>query len=343
MTLRFFQVLALTSFSISAMAEYDEDLYFDEDSYLSDDLDQVALVDSSDAPSFDQKSDAQLANFASARPNLSKGAGLILSGDFLYWQAEEGGLSYGLQSENHTILPLLRRSTPFQGVDGKVSRIQPEYEPGYRLSMAYQLPYDQWDLSLSWARYQSSSHDHISQKADQVVFPYWLSLNFAPLAQNAKANWTLNYNTLDFDLGRMFYLGRDFSIKPTLGFKAAWIEQTLTVLYGNVVFSTNNATPNVRSKNRCTFQGYGVDLGLDGNWKLGAGFELFGSCNAALLWGNFDLAIFEKNIGLGPRSKLTNNVQKVVPELGFSAGVGWEKSFFSDRMFLNVHVSWEEQ
>ena len=343
MTSRFFQVLALTSLSISAMAEYDQDLYFDDDSFLSDDLDLIAQVDASDDPQHDQKSDVQSGHFVSARPKLSKGAGLILSGDFLYWQAEEGGLSYGLQSENHSILPLLQQPTPFQGVDGKVSRIQPEYEPGYRLSLAYQLPYDQWDISLSWARYQSSSHDHISQKANQVVFPYWLSRNFAPLAQNAKAHWDLNYNTLDFDLGRMFYIGRCFSIKPTLGFKAAWIEQTLIVLYGNVVFSNNNAGPDVRSKNRSTFQGYGVDLGFDGNWKLGAGFELFGSCNAALLLGNFDLALFEKNIGLGPRSKLTNNIQEVVPELGFSAGLCWERSFFSDRLFLNIHVSWEEQ
>ena len=339
MTPRFFQLLAMTSLSVSIFA-YEDQEEFIEDFLDDEEMAFIAEMEPTASPQHEKSAQTHPAEFNSARPQLSEnGAGLFFSGDFLYWQAEEGGLGYAISS------PLDGENT---GTIGKVSRIQPSYEPGYRLKTTYQLPYDQWDLSLSWVRYQASSHDHISPLANNSTFPFWLCLLNDPVGRfstsSSKARWKLNFNTLSLDLGRMFNLGKHFSVKPYLGFKAAWIEQKLTVLYTDL---TSNSTPigSVRSKNRSNFQGYGADCGIEGKWDLGAGFDLFGTLEAALLWGSFDLAKYEKNIGVAPqlRSTLSNHIHEVIPELGASAGVSWERYFLSDRLYLNIHVAWEEQ
>jgi hypothetical protein len=340
MTPRLLQLLALTSLSVAGFA-YEDDEEFIEEFFDDEEIAYISQSDSETPPSSDEEHRVQYQlPYQSARPQFAdQGVGLFFSGDFLYWQAEEGGLAYAI-------------ATPFDGTVtgtiGKVSRLQPGYEPGYRLKSTYQLPYDQWDLSFSWVRYQASTSSHLAPSGDVGIFPFWLCLTNEPVGiasqATSKAHWKLNFNTLDFNVGRMFQIGEHFSIKPYLGFKAAWIEQKLTAFYGDLN-SFSSFIGSVRSKNRCNFQGYGAELGIDGKWDLGAGFDLFGAIEGALFWGNFDIAMYEKNNGVAPelRSSLSNHLHEVIPELGAAAGVSWERNFFSDRLYLNIHVAWEEQ
>ncbi len=286
----------------------------------------------------------QDAKFGSAQPILSEGIGFYFSGDYLFWKAEEDGLHYGLQSENFGVNQPFPQSNPFKGVFGKPQGFASKYHSGYRVSLGTLLPRDEWELFLTWTDYTSSTHSSIDFKSNKAVFPYWIDEHFFPVAQSAAARWNLHFNTLDFDLGRNLFIGKHLTVRPFFGFQGAWIEQKLQVKYFNMsfVFPTIPAF-NVSSHNRNIYQGYGMRLGVDGRWFLGSGLHLIGSISGSLLYGKFKFSHFAKTLPSNPRAKLKNHKQLVTPQLFMFGGVGWETQFHTSRVWLNLHIGWEEQ
>ncbi len=291
--------------------------------------------------SSEESSPSRAEAFISARPDLSGGAGLIAYGDFLYWKAAEEGLAYGLRSINPSGFGEFGLKDPFSGVRGKPSRIHPGWESGFRLGLAYNIPHDEWDISFTWTRYNANKKNHVSEKPKELVFSYWTDLNFNPGPMSARAKWDLSFSVIDFDLSRSFYLGESFYLCPFGGFKAAWIDQELFVDYQNVSFVIVK-TPHIVSKNRNNFQGYGIGIGTKAVWDIWEGLHLFGKFEGGLMLGTFKIAEFISEPHT-PRSKLIDSVREVAPMLGVQGGIGWQSQMHTNRVFLNIHVAWEEQ
>lgn len=343
MKARISYLLSLTSLSISAFAAYEDDLY--KDDVFDNSSNQYFNAQVADQMSYHENatsSEAMSRPFFSSRPNLSEGFGIIFSGEFLYWKPQPEGLETWVQTENHTNgNQYMSNLFPYRGMSGTISRISPKYEPGYRLTGVYQLPFDQWDLSFRWTRLKANRGGHTNEKPNQVIFPNYTDQSFTPLALSASSSWSLNFNTLELDLSRAFSLGRSFCMNTFAGFKAAWIEQNLKVHLYNVTFANQTSQPFLINKTRNNFQGYGMNIGVDGKWCLGSGFHLFGKLATALLWGEYDLAQFGKT--QVPRGKLTQKVHEIQPQIEAQGGIGWEHQFSSNRCYLNFYAAFEEQ
>ncbi len=336
-------ILSTTSFS--AMAESpDRDM-------SCPSLQNAVIAQTNTTSTSDRRVQPYAPPYASARPRLWRGLDVIFFGDYLRWKAQEEGLAYGFQSINPTALGLNALNDPFLGASGRVSRVHAGWEQGYRIGATYQFPgkyhcsHDQWDLTSAWTRFTSLSHDSIPFVDGKVVFIYWAEPNDAPLATSAKAKWKLWFDVLDINLSRAFYLGKHFSVKPYAGFKAAWIRQDLTLRYLDIHFN-NGTTPSLISKNRNHFQGYGIEMGMDGKWRLWGGFHLFGKFESALLVGRFKLSTYEKEPGTQvtiPRTKLKGLNKEISPMLAMQGGMGWETQFRGNRFYFNIHAAYEEQ
>lgn len=191
----------------------------------------------------------------SGLPDLEQGWGVILLGDYLYWQAHEEGLEYAMKGSGHPL-------------SGKVVSISPQYQNGFRVGLSMEIPKSRWDVTLSWTSYENKRHSSV---VGEEIFSYWNTGSYS----HAEAKWHLNFNTVALDLGCAFFPRLDFELRPFAGIQGAWIHQGLHVQYVN---------PSEASSH---FQGWGMQVGFDAKWVLGYGFALQASCSGAMLASDF--------------------------------------------------------
>lgn len=330
--------------------EVEEIAYEDEedDSFFVADNNDNAKEASNPSPSDPYPSQTSSGEmFVSAMPTLENEWGVIIDGDWLYWRPDEEGFEYGLQSVNNTDEPPFDTANIFGGVRGRVSKITPSYSSGYRLSLDLKLPHDSWDLSGIWTRYQNSHHNRIEAKPEQIVWPLYLNDNYIPKAISAKAKLELNYTVLDVELARSFFVAKHLSIRPFVGFAAAWVQQIFTIDYVDVTVETcaipPMLIPSIHSHNHNKFNGYGMSAGCDTKWPLAWGFSLEGDLYAALLYAKTDVRQFETLSDGNPRTRLKDGLHSLIPVVKLFGGISWEKQFCNEKCYFNLHGGWEEQ
>jgi Legionella pneumophila major outer membrane protein precursor len=90
-------------------------------------------------------------------PVVCHGANLFITGDFLYWKAEEDDLDYVAKLETQPPPP--STTFPLSSYQGKLYSPDFKWEPGFRVGIGAMLPYDGWDLYTQWTRLYSSPDD----------------------------------------------------------------------------------------------------------------------------------------------------------------------------------------
>jgi len=283
-----------------------------------------------------QSSDGAM--YSSAAPPFKSGWGIIAFGDWLYWKSREEGLDYALRGRNLVVAT--------QGIRGKLYDISPGYHSGFRIGANAIFPRDKWDLLFYWTSYHNDSHSSVSPKTLQTVWPVLLNINNIPLASSAKADWKIHINVLDLELGRSFFVGKHLSIRPFIGFEAAWIEQNLEAEYFNIrLFQFGQFFPgdDISSRSRSHFSGYGLRGGVDTKWPLFWGISLMGNVSFSLLCSDFDISQYEKNINSSPRTSLKDDLHLTSQTLQMFAGICWEWQFMKNRCYFNLHAGWEQQ
>ncbi len=277
---------------------------------------------------------------ASDRPNLENGWGIIVSGDYLYWQASQAGLEYTLKSPD-----VNNRFN--KGSLGKISNISPNYQSGFRVGADIELPHDNWDISFAWTSYSNQTHSRRGGGSTFTMTPYWLNAGEGITTSGAStAKWNLGFNSYDLDLGCAFLPRQHLSLRPFAGFKAAWIEQDFTVKYHNIS-SNNTLAPgsaiSMRSRNYNHFQGYGMRVGMDTKWLLNYGFSFIGNISGALLASEFYVSQFDRNVDHTPRSHTQEYINRITPVVEMFGGLKWETDFDDEGFFLDIHAGWEQQ
>lgn len=311
------------------------------DSETDDENSYLVMQDNSSMSNQDQNTTTQTGPFALPKTRWRT----LYTGEFLCWKAEQQGLEIGLQSPNFTDNPPLPDGSASKGVFGSIANLKANYHPGYRLNFTFEHPHDEWLIGVTWTHYHNRQHRSVHVKEGKDFFPDWLDGNFFPFARGAKASWKLSFSSLELNLGRSFYAGRCFSLKPFAGFKAAWINQTFNIDYLQVALSGPSTLTSeaIKVHDYNNMQGYGIDGGLLTHWDLGAGFYLFGTASGALLWSKYTVGQFSKEVEGTPRSREKDPVHEVIPQFSLMGGVAWEKQFYRDRLYVNIHAGWEEQ
>jgi|SRR6185437_447726 len=141
----------------------------------------------------------------------SKGKGVIFTTDALYWKATEDNLTFASKvTENGTQQSL---ETPHFN-----------WKPGLRLGLGgFFGKYDQWDLYCNWTYLYSKASNSVSvtSSSDFLMTDWWDGTDFT----NASAKWTLDYNTLDMEVGRNYFISKKVCFRPHVGVRGAWIHQ----------------------------------------------------------------------------------------------------------------------
>ena len=252
----------------------------------------------------------------------------VFDATFIYWQAYEDGLEFGLvENSSERESPIIFGETGPNGgyaISGifKDKKLDFKWEPGFKVGIgAIFGERDQWDLFLNWTWLQSKasasftgtqnsvadlSPDVILSGApvvgyNQYVVPSWGSIALGGPARSASSHWLLHYNTIDLELGRNFFLETNLTVRPHIGLRGAFIHQSIKANYNSVSNGVQYQEdgvpiPNAETfshgnkfKGKNHFDGIGLRGGLDVNWNFLKNFAVYGKGSGSILFGHFDV------------------------------------------------------
>lgn len=260
--------------------------------------------------------------------------GPYLEAAYLYWHSSIEDVSV-----TSNIQPISTNQTK-----ETIKQINYKYDSGFKLGLGYNLSYDSWDIFANWTRlhtHPSSSWSSTTQSlSTSLLAPFASS---ALVSNSAHSRWSLHFDTVDLELGRHLFLGRNLAIRPYVGLKGAWVTSTLHTSYNginNLVF--NSADVFLRDRN----QGIGLRFGMQGRWDLWCSdFAILGNIAGAVLWNNMKVKnttnAFNLDGTLGGGSK-NAHYRTLKPLVECFIGLDWG-SCFCRKYYLNVAAGYEMQ
>src|SRR3989304_3868290 len=107
---------------------------------------------------------------------------------------------------------------------------------GMRLGLGYNIPYDQWDLNLTWTHFHNTTDSSLDAPPNGYLLGIYTSASVWPVdaSLNYDAKWKLQYDTLDLELGRSFFTSKALSLRPFVSARGARIDQDMDLLYSGV-------------------------------------------------------------------------------------------------------------
>jgi hypothetical protein len=285
---------------------------------------------------------------------------------FLFWQGKLWGLEFGGKSFAPNI-----PGESVQTFNQKLLVPDFAWRPGVKAKLGYQLPYDAWDLLAGWTYYHeecTSLKKHITSVTAPSgigVVPMWhypfLQISGGntgnPLRyDSAAANWRMNFNSFDLELGRYFIPGKSIPMKLKMGVKGALIRQFYHAQYGQgttiEAIDPDTSMPDLFQFNSSHFQvrtnqwGLGPKIGLESRWHVWRGFSLIGDGSFSILCSFYDLKTRYKDViqpNPGPTSmKMKEHFRELTPVCEAMLGIEW-RTCLLDEYFLGMTLGYECQ
>lgn len=276
----------------------------------------------------------------SAGPRVIDGYGVFLTGDYIYWTAREDNLEFAVSGAN-----LNNASTGSVNVlpTRRGKKVDPHFRfhSGFKAGIGFDFGHDKWDMYLNYTWFNShNNHNAISRKAGNPLtnlIPIGMADSYA-LLDYARAKWDLNFNVVDGELGRNFYISKFLSLRPFFGLKGTWQRQKYNVLYNFT------STPNLESHNKNNFWGVGLRSGVNTAWFLGGTWSIFADMALSALWGVFNVKRTDTDESTGTIYYETKEgFHTIKPVFEIAAGLRKEDWFCKDRFHLSVQAGWEQQ
>ncbi len=234
-------------------------------------------------------------------------------------------------------------------------------DAGFRIGVGYGMRHDQWDTQLYYTWFHTSGKDRVSSSPGSVYSPFLgdfyvdnpagKGVSGVPY-QRANIDWTIRFNMFDWELGRKFWISERLSLRPFLGLKGGWIDQSIDtkwqipdlsnpILVDPIPFNT--ARENLKNN----FWGLGPCGGVDTLWNLFANqnhsFSLFGNLSGAIMYGHWTFGDVYKN-------DVDQRITLTLPHLNSGStmlrtllGFEWDANFSQDRYRFSTKLGYEMQ
>lgn len=262
--------------------------------------------------------------------------GFFLTADFLYWRAENHGFSYAYE---------LNTTDPVGGNVGDIVRVNPSWDPAFRVGAGWNTGYDFWDVYLNYTWYRNSTSETRTNDVNGFI-PLWpVSSSATAVGEfttvQAKTRFMLNIG--DLELGRMVYLTKSVAIRPHWGARGGTIHQKFNSAFSEAFVGGQFTDQNFSGKNN--YWGIGPRAGVNGEFHLNQGFSILGKAAAALLYGKNDVRATTRRVDLTGVSSIERQYEddfyQLVPNLQLLLGVQWQTCFWCEKMFFKMSAAWE--
>lgn len=254
--------------------------------------------------------------------------------DFLVWFASE---------ETSTIWASVISNTPQNERVFEAKNLSFDWDFGYRIGFGHHFQSDQWDTQFYWTWFHTKAHNSEPITNDLILSEFFGSFINSDTAHEAQIDWSLLYNMFDWELGRIFWINKDLSLRPYIGLKGGWIDQTIHSKLMDLAHSLPSASENLKNN----FWGIGPSGGVNSKWKFGKSssqfFNLFGDFSIATMWGTWVC----KDVYNNPTPKnipiiMKNSSLGALMLKGFM-GIGWDTDFNKDKAHFATQLGYEMQ
>ncbi len=282
-----------------------------------------------------------------AGPCVECGIDLFITAEYIFWTAREDHLAFASQGSLQTGLdePIVLK--------GNVAHPNWHFAHGFKVGLGFITDHDGWDLyaNYTWLRPRTSS-ERLRPKGNLVVQDTMMWTQFSSILGStsnvniikAKGKWELDFNVIDLELGRNFFISRYLKLRPHFGLKGTWQKQRMDTKY-----KIENPVVDVATgEDRLDYWGVGIRGGLDTSWHFDNCFSLVGELAVAALWERFDIdrKVIFHNIPANVFSVpiyLDNSFHTIKPVVELFLGLRYEDWFCCDTYHLSLEAGWEQQ
>ncbi|HSX03600.1 MAG TPA: Lpg1974 family pore-forming outer membrane protein [Rhabdochlamydiaceae bacterium] len=231
-----------------------------------------------------------------------------------------------------------------------------DWDPGYRVGISYGMMHDQWDTQAYYTWFKTTGKDHVSSLPGAVHSTFLGNFYIdnqdgkglsGPSYQEASIQWTIHFNMFDWELGRNFWVSNSLAIRPFVGVKGGWIDQSIHSKWQDPALSAtlffNTGTENLKNN----FWGIGPAAGINTRWNLfnfGChSFDLFGDFSGAIMWGHWTFGDLFKNDIDQVVSVDLNPIKSGASMLRTFMGFSWKAFFSQNRTQFSAKLGYEMQ
>lgn len=280
-----------------------------------------------------------------AGPCVANGFDANITLSFIYWTTREDNLGFACRE---SIQQVGNEVT----ITSKSHTKHPDwnFRPGFKMAVGYLYDHDGWDIEAeyTWLRVrntkESVSADDLNTQRIVGIWPLSIPLENPT---RAEAFWQLDFNVIDVELGRNFFISRYLKLRPHFGLKGTWQDQHYQV---DATGFTNDVPSLSRDRHCLDYWGVGIRAGLDTAWHFNRCFSLVGEIAFAGLWERFkaEEKVDEAPLVVGAAAPLTllnveNNIRTIKPVIEFYLGLRWETWFCCEHYHFSIEGAWEEQ
>jgi len=273
---------------------------------------------------------------APARFDVRRCFGLYLWGSYLYWQPRQDGMEVGF---SQTITGSFANFT----ANNLLLNLDWPYKTGFKVGFGIHTSLDDWDLSAEYTWFHMTHQRSFNQFP---IFVNWFALNTSPLQggtfqnefSSLEADWKVHLDMGDVELGRASYVGTNLILRPHLGGRILWLEQSY-LQSGNEVFLDSILT--MDSKSRCFAVGPRVGVGADFVFG-GRCLRFFGNANASLLYSRYHVHYASPTIPTDPFGGATNiTATNTISTVRANAdvGAGFALGFYVGHHNFHIDIS----
>jgi len=209
--------------------------------------------------------------------------------------------------------------------EGSLEGVKPGYGLGGRFGLNYGFG-SGTDIGaqFTWIRTQDS--ESAVRSPGGALWGTWLHPN-AVIDDNdvtsARESYDFEHYVIDLGVGQWVDIGKHFGLRIEAGLRYASMAQDIDIAYRQ---DPQGRRVNIANDN--DFSGWGGRVGLGLDWRVGWGFNVFGSVAGSVLVGDFDLGLTEiDDDGIGTitiRANVDDTVHnRVIPIIELQAGIGY--------------------
>jgi len=268
---------------------------------------------------------------------------LEIFADFIYWSATEAGADTWAEV---IIEANGNSSNDILGVDFG-------WDPGFKAGVGYQINQGKYDVKAYYSWFHTVGKESISSIPGAVHSTFLgnfyadnpLGIGISgPSYERAHISWAINFNTFDWQIGCNYCVDNCFSLRPFMGLKGGWIDQTIQTKWINPDILGFTFTSQATERLENNYWGIGPTIGIDTKWilfNLQSYLYLFGDFAASFMWGHWTFSDeFASNFSEQISIEL-ENLNGGASVIQTFIGLGWDHKFCSS--CFTVKVGYEAQ
>jgi hypothetical protein len=279
---------------------------------------------------------------ASAAINTRCSWDLEINSSFLYWQAFQDNMELGVAS---TVSSEVASSSGFKG---KFVNMDFDFKPAFRVGLGLAFDHDDWDMQAQYTWFHANNRKTATATAGTYIVPsLGLVTNNVNQANSISQKWHLKMDIADLNLGRAYYVGKNLTMRPSFGARAAFIRQHMrNTIAGLSVIDNETSVGTESGIQKSHSWGVGTVAGVESKWLFCDGFRLFGNGSADLLFTRYTKLSTKSRLSYQPdfeqniRQRTVNTMRT---HLDLAAGIGYGTYFDCNNWYFDLSAGYEFQ